>query len=62
MPSECTHLKFVVTDTPNTSGCEECMAMGDSWVHLRLCHRDAMQRSVDLTISGARQAVSLLVR
>lgn len=21
--------------TPN--GCEECLAMGDSWVHLRLC-------------------------
>ena len=37
MASDCKHLKFVVTDTPNTSGCEECLAMGDTWVHLRLC-------------------------
>jgi hypothetical protein len=22
---------------PKTKGCEECLAMGDSWVHLRLC-------------------------
>ena len=37
MTSHCSHLKFVVTDTLNTSGCEECLAMGDPWVHLRLC-------------------------
>jgi uncharacterized UBP type Zn finger protein len=37
MASECSHLDFVVTSTPNTAGCEECLAMGDSWVHLRLC-------------------------
>ena len=37
MSSHCSHLKFVVTDTPNTSGCEECLAIGDTWVHLRLC-------------------------
>jgi uncharacterized UBP type Zn finger protein len=24
---------------PKSSGCEECLAMGDSWVHLRLCMR-----------------------
>jgi hypothetical protein len=22
---------------PHSKGCEECLAMGDSWVHLRLC-------------------------
>ncbi|HMH20052.1 MAG TPA: UBP-type zinc finger domain-containing protein [Burkholderiales bacterium] len=37
MPARCTHLKSVKTDAPNTDGCEECLAMGDSWVHLRLC-------------------------
>jgi uncharacterized UBP type Zn finger protein len=21
----------------NSTGCEECLAIGDSWVHLRLC-------------------------
>jgi uncharacterized UBP type Zn finger protein len=34
----CTHLKFVKTDEPRTpEGCEECLKMGDAWVHLRLC-------------------------
>ena len=37
MPSRCSHLKSVLTDIPNTDGCEECLAMGDTWVHLRLC-------------------------
>ena len=22
---------------PHTRGCEECLAMGDEWLHLRLC-------------------------
>jgi uncharacterized UBP type Zn finger protein len=30
-------LNYVLTDTPNSAGCEECLAMGDTWVHLRLC-------------------------
>ena len=37
MASDCTHLDSVRTDTPNTSGCEECLRTGDTWVHLRLC-------------------------
>jgi uncharacterized UBP type Zn finger protein len=37
MSSPCKHLNFVVTDIPNTPGCEECLAAGDTWVHLRLC-------------------------
>ena len=37
MPTQCSHLKFVRTDAPNSDGCEECLAMGDTWVHLRLC-------------------------
>ena len=37
MPTRCTHLKQVVTDTANSQGCEECLKSGDSWVHLRLC-------------------------
>ena len=28
------HLKKV---KPRTKGCEECMASGDTWVHLRMC-------------------------
>jgi uncharacterized UBP type Zn finger protein len=22
---------------PNSTGCEDCLKLGDSWVHLRLC-------------------------
>jgi len=38
MTKQCTHLDHVKTDTPNTpKGCEECLATGSWWVHLRLC-------------------------
>jgi uncharacterized UBP type Zn finger protein len=28
------HLKKV---TPRTKGCEECLKMGETWLHLRMC-------------------------
>ena len=37
MLQQCDHLKFVLTDAPNSAGCEECLFIGDTWVHLRLC-------------------------
>src|SRR5262245_49204163 len=38
MPKRCTHLDQVKDVAPNTpDGCEECLAMGSDWVHLRLC-------------------------
>jgi uncharacterized UBP type Zn finger protein len=37
MSATCDHLEFVKTDQPGTRGCKECLAMGDTWVHLRLC-------------------------
>jgi uncharacterized UBP type Zn finger protein len=37
MPQQCSHLDLVKTDVPNSDGCEECLALGDTWVHLRLC-------------------------
>ncbi|MBA2755316.1 MAG: NAD-binding protein [Chloroflexia bacterium] len=34
----CTHLDQVRLVTPHTpQGCEECLALGDRWIHLRLC-------------------------
>ncbi|MGI8961107.1 MAG: ubiquitin carboxyl-terminal hydrolase 14 [Bryobacteraceae bacterium] len=33
----CTHLDQVRNVTPHTQGCEECLKMGDDWVHLRMC-------------------------
>lgn len=34
---ECQHLSQIQDVTPSTDGCEECLQMGDVWVHLRLC-------------------------
>lgn len=34
----CTHLDHIRDVEPSsTRGCEECLAMGDTWVHLREC-------------------------
>jgi hypothetical protein len=35
--SACTHSSHIHKVTPHTKGCEECLKMGDTWVHLRLC-------------------------
>ncbi len=38
MAMKCSHLNQIKDVTPNTpDGCEECLKMGDGWVHLRLC-------------------------
>ena len=38
MREVCSHLDQIKDDVkPNTRGCEECLKMGDTWVHLRLC-------------------------
>jgi uncharacterized UBP type Zn finger protein len=37
MKNKCTHLGEVEFTTTDKRGCEECLKMGDSWVHLRLC-------------------------
>jgi len=37
MQKPCEHFDQVQDMSPNTAGCEECLKMGDSWVHLRLC-------------------------
>ena len=36
---ECSHLDHVlVHELPaSVPGCEECLALGDGWVHLRIC-------------------------
>ncbi len=33
----CAHAASTGDVTPSASGCEECLELGDSWVHLRLC-------------------------
>ena len=36
-PTACGHLDQVHPVRPSAAGCEECLAAGDRWVHLRLC-------------------------
>ena len=33
----CTHLDQINDVTPSAKGCEDCLKIGDTWVHLRLC-------------------------
>jgi hypothetical protein len=38
MSVPCTHLDQIHDVSPRTpDGCEECLELGDTWVHLRLC-------------------------
>ena len=38
MSVPCTHLDQIHDVQPRTpDGCEECLELGDTWVHLRLC-------------------------
>lgn len=33
----CTHLSTIQDVVPSADGCEDCLKIGDDWVHLRLC-------------------------
>ena len=37
MAKKCTHGDQIREVTPSADGCEDCLRIGDSWVHLRLC-------------------------
>ncbi len=37
MIETCTHLDQIRKVTPSADGCEDCLKIGDTWVHLRLC-------------------------
>ena len=37
MNTSCTHLDMVEQVSPSAQGCEDCLAIGDTWVHLREC-------------------------
>jgi hypothetical protein len=34
---QCTHLQEIQAVTPSAQGCEDCLKIGDTWVHLRIC-------------------------
>ena len=33
----CTHLDQIHDVTPSAKGCEDCLKIGGTWVHLRMC-------------------------
>jgi hypothetical protein len=37
MISECTHLDSIKLTRPTKHVCEDCVKIGDTWVHLRMC-------------------------
>ena len=37
---KCTHLDQILDVRPASDGCEPCLALGDGWVHLRMCMMD----------------------
>ena len=37
MAQECTHLDQITVMQTDTHVCEECIKLGDHWVHLRMC-------------------------
>ena len=37
MPQICTHLDQIKVTKPAIHVCEECVKLGDTWVHLRMC-------------------------
>ena len=52
MAKKCKHLDQIKITTTDIHVCEECVKMGDTWVHLRLCmavsytHLDVYKRQV----------------
>ena len=37
MAMNCSHLDQIRDVTPSANGCEDCLKIGDTWVHLREC-------------------------
>jgi hypothetical protein len=37
MDDTCSHVQGLHDVTPSGNGCEDCLKIGDTWVHLRLC-------------------------
>jgi hypothetical protein len=37
MTPPCKHLALIADVVPSATGCQDCLAIGSGWVHLRLC-------------------------
>lgn len=47
MTAPCEHLEDLPLDPMPEGGCFECLAIGDTWVHLRFCVTCRMTRCCD---------------
>jgi len=36
-PKKCTHRGMIQEVTRGSQGCAQCVALGDTWMHLRMC-------------------------
>ena len=58
----CSHLAEAKPPEPRTQGCEECLAIGQRWVHLRTClecgHVGCCDSSVGRHASGHYRSTS----
>jgi len=36
-PEDCSHIDKIQDVVQSSNGCEECLKMGDHWIHLRIC-------------------------
>ena len=39
MAETCAHLETVADVEPSSPGCEDCLRIGGTWMHLRMCMR-----------------------
>ena len=58
MPSRCSHLNSVLTNRPNTDGCEECLAMGDTGFIFACAGPAAMSAAATIRRTGTPQSIS----
>jgi hypothetical protein len=40
--AQCAHLDQIREVMPSSTGCQQCLELGDSWVHLRMCMTDGL--------------------
>ena len=45
--AQCTHIDQIHDVQPLSAGCQECLKLGDTWVHLRMCMTDGEVRCCD---------------
>src|SRR6266487_2885166 len=38
----CSHLDQIRDVAPTSTGCQPCLVLGDTWVHLRMCMTDGL--------------------